>query len=86
MTAAIIDGKAFAARLRERVATEVAELRRGTASRPGLAVVLVGDDPASEVYVRNKDKAEPRGRRWYSVEHRLPAATRRPSCSALVDR
>lgn len=53
MTATIIDGKAEAARLRARVAAHVA----GLAYRPGLAVVLVGDDPASAVYVRNKDRA-----------------------------
>ena len=54
--ATIIDGKAFAARLRARVAGQVAALERSHGITPGLAVVLVGDNPASEVYVRNKNK------------------------------
>lgn len=56
MTAEIIDGKAFAAGVQARVAARVAELRDGEGIVPGLAVVLVGDDPASQVYVRNKRK------------------------------
>ncbi len=52
----IIDGKAFAAGLRERIKLEVNALKEKTGKVPGLAVVLVGNDPASEVYVRNKDK------------------------------
>ena len=56
MTAEIIDGKAFAAGVRARVAARVAALRDGEGIVPGLAVVLVGDDPASQVYVRNKRK------------------------------
>lgn len=52
----IIDGKAFAAQLRSRVADEVAALKQSNGLVPGLAVVLVGADPASEVYVRNKKK------------------------------
>lgn len=56
MTARTIDGKAFAARLRGRVAEEVALLRSVHGITPGLAVVLVGEDPASRVYVRNKAK------------------------------
>lgn len=54
--AAIIDGKAFAAGLRERVAGAVAQLKADHGVTPGLAVVLVGEDPASQVYVRNKGK------------------------------
>ena len=54
MSATIIDGKAFAAGLRARIAAAVAALKRRMACTPGLAVVLVGDDPASQVYVRNK--------------------------------
>ncbi|EJW10554.1 Methylenetetrahydrofolate dehydrogenase [Rhodovulum sp. PH10] len=83
MTARLIDGKAFAAtvrgRLAERVKTFVA--KRGFA--PGLAVVLVGDDPASQVYVRNKvaQCAEVGVR---SLEHRLPATTSEGELLALV--
>ena len=54
MTAEIIDGKGFARRLRSRVASTVAEIRSSQGMVPGLAVILVGQDPASEVYVRNK--------------------------------
>jgi len=57
MTAKIIDGKAFAAKLRVRVAEETARLKREHNLVPGLATVLVGNDPASEIYVRNKGKA-----------------------------
>jgi methylenetetrahydrofolate dehydrogenase (NADP+)/methenyltetrahydrofolate cyclohydrolase len=56
MTARIIDGKAIAAELRTRVATEVTRLQREHAVTPGLAVVLVGENPASAVYVRSKSK------------------------------
>jgi methylenetetrahydrofolate dehydrogenase (NADP+) / methenyltetrahydrofolate cyclohydrolase len=57
MAATIIDGKAIAARVRAQVAREVAELVRGGASAPGLATVLVGEDPASAVYVGGKQRA-----------------------------
>ena len=60
--ATIIDGKAIAAALRREVAAGVAELERERGITPGLAVVLVGEDPASQVYVRNKAQA-PRARR-----------------------
>src|SRR3546814_6663988 len=53
----IIDGKAFAAKLREQVATGVQTFTAQAGRKPGLAVVLVGEDPASGVYVRNKGKA-----------------------------
>jgi len=56
MTGTIIDGKAFAARVRAQVAEHVAQLKDGHGITPGLAVVLVGEDPASQVYVRNKGK------------------------------
>jgi methylenetetrahydrofolate dehydrogenase (NADP+)/methenyltetrahydrofolate cyclohydrolase len=56
MSAKIIDGKAFAAALRARVAAEAARLKRECGLVPGLATVLVGNDPASEIYVRNKGK------------------------------
>ncbi|HUO90649.1 MAG TPA: bifunctional methylenetetrahydrofolate dehydrogenase/methenyltetrahydrofolate cyclohydrolase FolD [Rhizomicrobium sp.] len=57
MSARIIDGKALAAKLRERVAAETAKLRANHGIVPGLATVLVGNDPASEIYIRNKGKA-----------------------------
>ena len=79
MTARIIDGKAHAAALRARVADRVGELSRA----PGLAVVLVGDDPASAVYVRSKGKAtEAAGMQGF--EHRLPAETTQGALLALV--
>ena len=72
--AALIDGKAFAASLRERVGTGVAELTASTGIRPGLATILVGDDPASEVYVRSKSRvAAELG--MASFDHRLPGTT-----------
>jgi methylenetetrahydrofolate dehydrogenase (NADP+) / methenyltetrahydrofolate cyclohydrolase len=72
LTARIIDGKAVAARLEERLAAESARLAREHGLVPGLATVLVGEDPASEVYVRNKNKrAERLG--FHSVSFHLPA-------------
>lgn len=56
MTARIIDGKVFAEKLRAKIATKVTELVRQTGKKPGLAVILVGENPASQVYVRNKAK------------------------------
>ncbi|MCF4165386.1 bifunctional methylenetetrahydrofolate dehydrogenase/methenyltetrahydrofolate cyclohydrolase FolD [Zavarzinia compransoris] len=81
MTAAVIDGKAFAAGLRARVAAEVARLKQENGLVPGLAVVLVGDDPASHVYVRNKGE-QTRAAGMKSFEFRLPADA--PE-SALLD-
>lgn len=72
MTARIIDGKAAAAALRADVASEVAKFRVATGRAPGLAVVLVGEDPASAVYVRNKGKATVEAG-MLSFEHKLPA-------------
>jgi len=72
MTAKIIDGRTFAATLRARVAAETAKLKSAYGIVPGLATVLVGDDPASEIYVRNKGKvAEAIG--YKSVHTTLPA-------------
>lgn len=72
--ARIIDGKAFAGGLRARIATDVAELKARRGVTPGLAVVLVGDDPASRVYVRNKtEQTIAAGMR--DVKHVLPAET-----------
>ena len=82
--ATIIDGKAFSAGLRERVTEEVAALKASHGLTPGLAVVLVGEDPASEVYVRNKGvQAEAAG--MYSETHRLPADTPEPVLFGLLD-
>ena len=85
MTANIIDGKAFAQALRERIATQVAAFRAAAGRAPGLAVVLVGDDPASAVYVRSKHKATVAAG-MESFEHKLPAATSQDDLLALVDR
>jgi methylenetetrahydrofolate dehydrogenase (NADP+)/methenyltetrahydrofolate cyclohydrolase len=72
MTATVIDGKASAARLREKIAATAADLKSAHGIVPGLATVLVGNDPASEVYVRNKRKtAEALG--FNSVHVELPA-------------
>lgn len=70
--AAVIDGKAFAAGLRERVAVATAAFTAKAGRAPGLAVVLVGDDPASQVYVRSKGKATAAAG-MAGFEHRLPA-------------
>ena len=83
MTAQIIDGKIIAADLRARVAAEVARVKRDHGLVPGLAVVLVGHDPASEVYVRNKGKqTEAAG--MASLEHKRPADTSQKDLLALV--
>jgi methylenetetrahydrofolate dehydrogenase (NADP+) / methenyltetrahydrofolate cyclohydrolase len=84
MTARIIDGKAFAAQLRTRVAQAGATFAAATGRKPGLAVVLVGDDPASAVYVRSKHKATIAAG-MESFEHRLPADVMQDALVALVD-
>jgi methylenetetrahydrofolate dehydrogenase (NADP+)/methenyltetrahydrofolate cyclohydrolase len=71
-SATIIDGKAHAAALRQRVAEGVATFTAATGRQPGLAVVLLGEDPASAVYVRSKGKATTAAG-MNSIEHRLPA-------------
>ena len=83
MTARIIDGKIIAAELRERVAGEVARVKRDHGLTPGLAVVLVGADPASEVYVRSKHK-QTQAAGMASFEHRLPADVKQADLLALV--
>lgn len=83
MTAQLIDGKAVAAELRAGLAKAVAAMIDAHGAQPALAVVLVGDDPASQVYVRNKGIAtEKAGMR--SIEHRLPAETGEDEVAALV--
>ncbi|MEG3172320.1 bifunctional methylenetetrahydrofolate dehydrogenase/methenyltetrahydrofolate cyclohydrolase FolD [Sphingomonas sp. ZB1N12] len=83
MSATIIDGKAFAAGLRARIADGVTAFRAQAGRAPGLAVVLVGEDPASNVYVRSKGKAT-REAGMESIEHRLPAAVPAEDLLALV--
>ena len=83
--ARIIDGKAFAAGVRARVAARVDALKGGHGIEPGLAVVLVGENPASEVYVRNKAR-QTRACGMRSFEHRLPATTSQDDLLALVRR
>ena len=85
MSAVIIDGKAFAAKVRNKVTEHVARLKNDHGILPGLAVVLVGEDPASEVYVRNKGKQTIEvGMK--SFEHKLPADTSEADLLALIQR
>jgi methylenetetrahydrofolate dehydrogenase (NADP+) / methenyltetrahydrofolate cyclohydrolase len=83
MTARIIDGKTIAAGLRARVAAEVARVKQDHALTPGLAVVLVGNDPASEVYVRGKHK-QTQAAGMASFEHRLPADVAQDELLAVI--
>ena len=83
-TGNIIDGKAFAAGLRKTVGAEVARIKSDHGLTPGLAVVLVGDDPASAVYVRNKGE-QTREAGMQSFEHRLPADTSEAEVLAIVE-
>ncbi|MBH0114865.1 bifunctional methylenetetrahydrofolate dehydrogenase/methenyltetrahydrofolate cyclohydrolase FolD [Novosphingobium sp. YJ-S2-02] len=84
MSAQIIDGKAFAAALRERVAGVAASFEAAAGRKAGLAVVLVGEDPASQVYVRNKHK-QTIACGMESFEHKLPAETSEANLLALVE-
>jgi methylenetetrahydrofolate dehydrogenase (NADP+)/methenyltetrahydrofolate cyclohydrolase len=81
--ASIIDGKAAAARVRADVAARVAERVAQGRPAPGLAVVLVGEDPASQVYVRNKARAT-REVGMASIEHKLPVSTGEADLLALI--
>jgi len=83
VTAEIIDGKGFAERLRSRVAAAVPAFVAAVGRRPGLAVVLVGEDPASQVYVRSKGKATIAAG-MESFGHRLPETARQDELLALV--
>ncbi|MCC8940410.1 bifunctional methylenetetrahydrofolate dehydrogenase/methenyltetrahydrofolate cyclohydrolase FolD [Bradyrhizobium sp. Arg68] len=85
MTARIIDGKTIAAELRARVAAEVARVKQDHALTPGLAVVLVGNDPASEVYVRSKH-IQTQAAGMASFEHKLPADVSQADLLALIAR
>ena len=83
MTATIIDGKAFAATVREKVAAHVARIKDTAGITPGLAVVLVGEDPASQVYVRSKGKQTVEAG-MASFEHKLDAETDEATLLALI--
>jgi methylenetetrahydrofolate dehydrogenase (NADP+)/methenyltetrahydrofolate cyclohydrolase len=85
MPPVIIDGKAASARLRARVTAAAADLKAANGLVPGLAVVLVGEDPASQVYVRAKAKATVECG-FHSAEHKLPAHTALAALLALIDR
>jgi methylenetetrahydrofolate dehydrogenase (NADP+)/methenyltetrahydrofolate cyclohydrolase len=84
MSAKIIDGKAFAVKIREQVAGYVAALKTEHQITPGLAVVLVGEDPASQVYVRSKGKQTTEVG-MNSYEHKLDAGTSEADLLALID-
>ena len=83
MAAAVIDGKAFAATLRARVGEQARVFEAAAGRKAGLAVVLVGEDPASQVYVRSKGKATLEAG-MNSFEHKLPADTAQADLLALV--
>lgn len=85
MSATIIDGKAFAAKVRAQVAEHVARLKEEQGITPGLAVVLVGEDPASQVYVRSKGKQTVEVG-MNSYEHKLDADTSEADLLALIDK
>ncbi len=84
MAATIIDGKAFAAKIRGQVAAHVDRLKADHGITPGLAVVLVGEDPASEVYVHHKHKQTVEVG-MTPFEHKLPADTSEEELFALID-
>ncbi len=83
MSATIIDGKAFAATVRAKVADHVTRLKDGHGITPGLAVVLVGEDPASQVYVRSKGKMTVEVG-MTSIEHKLDVETSEADLLALI--
>ena len=85
MTAKVIDGKAFAAKVRGQVAEHVARLKAEHGLTPGLAVVLVGEDPASQVYVSSKGKSTVEVG-MNSYEHKLDRETSEADLLALIDR
>lgn len=85
MAATVIDGKAFAAKVRAQVGEAVARLKEAHGLTPGLAVVLVGEDPASQVYVAAKHRQTVEVG-MASFEHKLPADTSEEDLFALIDR
>src|SRR5437879_13171415 len=85
MPAHIIDGKALAQAVRDQIAKDAAALLARTGIKPGLAAILVGDDPASHLYVKNTQKAcEAVG--IHVADHKLPAATSQDELLALIDK
>jgi methylenetetrahydrofolate dehydrogenase (NADP+)/methenyltetrahydrofolate cyclohydrolase len=85
VAARLIDGKALAQTIRDRVAAETKDLQTRTGVRPGLATILVGEDPASALYVRSKQKAcEAAG--IYIEDFKLPATTNQAELLALVEK
>lgn len=85
MAAQLIDGKALAQQIRERIAKDVVDLVARKGVRPGLAAILVGDDPASHIYVRNKQKAcDAAG--IYVDENKLPASTTQAELLRLIEK
>jgi len=82
--AQIIDGTAFAEKVREQVASQVAWLKKNHEVTPGLAVVLVGEDPASQVYVRNKGK-QTVAAGMQSFEHKLAETVGEDELLSLVE-
>ena len=80
-----IDGKTYAARLRERVATEIENIKKSHNLTPGLAVVLIGEDPASQVYVRNKSQQTVEVG-MASFEHRLDTQTPEVDLLSLINK
>src|SRR3569833_4705301 len=85
MTAQILDGKAYAEGLRGRIAQHVARLKADHAITPGLAVVIVGHDPASEIYVSNKAK-QPVEAGMYSEKYELAETVSEAEQQALIDK
>jgi methylenetetrahydrofolate dehydrogenase (NADP+)/methenyltetrahydrofolate cyclohydrolase len=85
VSAAVIDGKAFAERLRGRIAEFAATFEQSAGRKAGLAVVLVGEDPASQVYVASKAK-QTVACGMSSFEHKLPADTAQADLIAMIDR
>ena len=85
VTARLIDGKALALQVRERLATESAAVLAKTGMKPGLATILVGDDPASHLYVKSKQKAcDAAG--IYIDDHKLPASTTQAELLSLIEK
>lgn len=85
MAARLIDGKALALQVRELLATESAAVLAKTGMKPGLATILVGDDPASHLYVKSKQKAcDAAG--IYIDDHKLPASTTQAELLALIEK
>jgi methylenetetrahydrofolate dehydrogenase (NADP+)/methenyltetrahydrofolate cyclohydrolase len=85
VAARLIDGKALALQVRERLATESAAVLAKTGMKPGLATILVGDDPASHLYVKSKQKAcDAAG--IYIDDHKLPASTTQAELLSLIEK